>query len=119
MDRGNYSLVWNHEMNLWVNLIICDHATFICLHGPEYNMMSMGREFFDDGSNFGILQRFVRHTSILESILSKWENSISFVVGLQHADTAVTLIQEKIQRGRFSNLDNVDSLSFRIAVVKL
>ena len=111
MDEGYYPSDWNQEMEQWMVLLVIYHTTYICLHGPEYNMMTMGQEVFHLPMA-PHMKKFVRDISLLDQILEQWENSESFVAGLRHADRAVCLIKAKIERGKQANIENFDTPFF-------
>lgn len=72
----------------------------------------MGRQLFNNGSNFGNFNRFVRDAEHLDGLLAQWENSDSFIIGLQHADQAVKLIREKVSRSKIAAIFNQDTPFF-------
>jgi hypothetical protein len=111
LDEGFYPPDWNTEMDQWMALLITYHTVFICLHGPEYNMMTMSEEIFHLPMP-PHMKKYARDVAFLDEILEQWENSESFLVGLMHADRAVQLIKAKIEREKQWHLETFDTPFF-------
>lgn len=110
-DIGVFPDDWNHECEQWITLLVVYHAAQICLHGPENNMIEIGRDNFEPPVA-SHMKKFTRDVAVLDRILSNWSNSSAFAIGLKHADIVVSLIKAKIEKGRSIALENYDTQFF-------
>ncbi|KAJ3144879.1 hypothetical protein HDU89_007682 [Geranomyces variabilis] len=88
---------WSIALTIW-------HCSAATLHGPDYNMMSMGRQIVT-GRDAVTPSKTPAHVTAdfmsaarLDEVLIAWQGSMSFGIALEHASRASAVLEEMATR---------------------
>ncbi|KNC98179.1 uncharacterized protein SPPG_06583 [Spizellomyces punctatus DAOM BR117] len=96
---------WVRETYEWGIALVIWHATVATLHGPDYNMMTMGSQIVGSLQSMAGTQRPPSHITAgfmtaarLDEVLAAWQNSPSFGKAIEHAAVGSRLLEEMAAR---------------------
>ncbi|KAI9098585.1 hypothetical protein DFS34DRAFT_649285 [Phlyctochytrium arcticum] len=94
---------WMRETYEWGIALVTWHATFATLHGPDYNMMTIGNQIagsFKLPSTGGVrnppphIAAGFLSSARLDQVLQAWQHSPSFDIAVEHAGVATNVLAE-------------------------
>lgn len=128
---------WNAEMFEWATILIVYHACFVCLYGPQMNLIKLGRIGREVSSINEVLKEignvrpsvpqnlvnFFEEAERMDDVLSKWESSIGFAESLRHAGLAtdlmmVFLMEKKNNHGLVSERESPVSVKRYVSLIR-